>query len=105
MRNKFVFHFDRAVAQDALKDFELPSYRFSSSLGEASGEMYFGLADTAVINYLLQPKPEESDEDLRLRYLKMIQDITDLMGKFTDAAAQLMTEALVDMGWTAKIRE
>jgi hypothetical protein len=105
MRNKFVFHFDQSVAQDALKDFELPFYRFSSSLGDAAGEMYFGLADEAVMNYLLQPKSEDSDEDLKLRYTKMTQDITDLMGTFTDAAYKLMTEALVDMGWTAKIRE
>jgi len=105
MRNKFVFHFDRTVAQDALKDFDLPYYRFSTCLGEAAGEMYFGLADEAVMNYLLQPKPEESDIDLTLRNKKMTKDITDLMGKFTVAAEKLMTEALVDMGWTSKIRE
>lgn len=86
-------------------DFDLPSYRFSSSLGEAAGEMYFGLADEAVMNYLLRPEPEESDGDLKLRHIKMTQDITDLMGKFTVAAEKLMTEAIIDMGWTSKIRE
>lgn len=105
MRNKFVFHFNGDVAKDALTNFELPNYRFASSLGKASGEMYFGLADEAVMNYLLQPEPTESDDVSKQRLQKLIQDVTELMGRFTDAAEKLMAEVLSSMGWTARIRD
>ena len=62
MRNKFVFHFDQDVAKEALDDLDLPEYKFASGVGKAAGEMVFVLADEAVINYLLQPAPGESNE-------------------------------------------
>ncbi len=105
MRNKFVFHFDRDVALEALEDFELPNYRFATGFGNASGEIYYGLADEAVMNYLLQPQPKDTDEALNKRLRAMMKDITELMGQFSEAAERLIAEALVTMGWTAKIRE
>ena len=105
MRNKFVFHFDGDVAKDALRNFELPNYRFASSIGKASGEMYFGLADEAVMNYLLQPEPTESDDVSKQRLQKLIQDVTEFMGGFTDAAEKLIAEVLSSMGWTVRIRD
>ena len=50
MRNKFVFHFDRNMTLEALKEFELPNYRFATGFGKASGELYYGLADEAVMS-------------------------------------------------------
>ena len=105
MRNKFVFHFDGDVAKDALRNFELPNYRFASSLGKASGEMYFGLADEVVIKYLLQPEPTESDDVSKQRLQKLIQDVTELMERFADAAEKLMAEVLLSMGWTVRKRD
>lgn len=100
MRNKFVFHFDRDVAQQSFDHFKLPVYKFASGTGKASGEMYFGLADEAVINYLLQPANNEPDESIRNRYEKILQDTTQLMGRFTESAKRLMAEAMEYMGFT-----
>jgi hypothetical protein len=105
MRNKFVFHFDRDIALETLKDFELPNYRFATGFGKASGEIYYGLADEAVMNYLLQPQPEDTDDALNKRLRALMEDVTELMGKFVEAAELLITETLVTMGWTAEIRE
>jgi len=99
MRNKFVFHFDQDVAKEALNNFELSTYKFATSRGTASGEMYFSLADEAVMNYLLQPKAEEFDHDLQVRLENLIEQITNIMGRFVRATEDLMAEALAGMGW------
>jgi hypothetical protein len=100
MRNKFVFHFDRDVAKESFDHFfELPVYKFASGTGRASGEMYFGLADEAVMNYLLQPADQEPDESVKTRYKKIVQDTTQLMGRFTESAERLMMDVMADMGF------
>lgn len=104
MRNKFVFHFDRDISLEALKDFELPNYRFATGFGKASGELYYGLADEAVMNYLLQPQENDTDDELNKRLRSMMIDVTELMGQFTEAAEHLIADVLLTMGWTAEIR-
>ena len=99
MRNKFVFHFDQKVAKDSLKHFELSEYKFASGVGKVAGEIFFNLADEAVINYLLQPTPGESDEILAKRYKEILQETIDVMGKFFDASGRLMGDVLADMGF------
>ena len=100
MRNKFVFHFDRDVAKEAFDHFQLPEYKFASGIGKASGEMYFGLADEAVMNYLMQPANNEPDESVKARYKKIVQETTQLMGRFTESSERLMADAIEGMGFT-----
>jgi hypothetical protein len=102
MRNKFVFHFDPDVAKESFENFELREYKFASGIGKASGEMYFGLADEAVINYLLRPIQNEPDESLKRRYEEILQETTQIMGRFTESAERLMADVLDDMGFTVK---
>ena len=103
MRNKFVFHFDRDVAKESLgKNFDLKEYKFASGIGDASGEMYFGLADEAAIHYLLDPTENESNESLKARFEKILEDTTRLMGRFTDSGEKLMADVLSCMGFTVK---
>jgi hypothetical protein len=102
MRNKFMFHFDQDVAKESFKDFELSEYKFASGIGKASGEMYFGLADEAVLNYLLQPTQNEPNESLKGRWEKILQETTQVMGRFTESAERLMADVLVEMGFTVK---
>jgi len=66
---------------------------------------YYVLADEVVMNYLLQPHPNDTDDELDKRFRSMMKDITQLMGQFTEAAERLIAEVLVTMGWTAEIRE
>ena len=105
MRNKFVFHFDQVVAKEALADFDLPEYKFASGVGKAAGEMVFVLADEAVINYLLQPAPGESNDSLTKRYKEILQDTTEVISTFLDAAEKLMGDVLKDMGFKVTFRE
>lgn len=105
MRNKFVFHFDQEVAKESLKNFELQEYKFASGIGKARIEIYFGLADEVVINYLLQPTHNEPDESVKQRFEKILQDTADVMNKFTESAEKLMAEALDGMGFTIKINK
>lgn len=105
MRNKFVFHFDEEVAKQSLENFELPEYKFASGIGKASGEMVFVLADEVVINYLLQPTSNETDATLKERYKGILEDTTQVMGKFLEAAERLMGDVLRDMGFKVKIHK
>lgn len=102
MRNKFVFHFDPDVAKESFKDFEFSEYKFASGIGKASGEMYFGLADEAVLNYLLQPTQNEPNESLKGRWEKILQETTEIMGRFIESAERLVADVLVEMGFTLK---
>ena len=102
MRNKFVFHFDPDVAMESFKNFELSEYKFASGIGKASGEMYFGLADEAVLNYLLQPTQNEPNDSLKGRWEKILQETTQIIGRFTESAERLMADVLVEMGFTMK---
>jgi hypothetical protein len=105
MRNKFVFHFDQGVARESFNHFELPEYNFASGTGRTSGEMYFGLADEAVMNYLLQPAENESDESLKGRCEKTLQNITQIMGRFTESAERLMADVLDGMGFSIRTNQ
>lgn len=98
IRNKLVFHFDQNVVKESFKNFELQQYNFASRV--ASGDMYFGLADEAVINYLLQPTHNESEESLKQRYEKILQNTRVVMDKFIESTEMLMAGALDDMGFT-----
>ena len=58
-----------------------------------------------VMNYLLESKTEDTDSTLNLRLRSLMVDITDLMGKFGEAAEILIADSLLTLGWSAKIRE
>lgn len=102
MRNNFVFHFSPEVAKESLKDFELDSYKLASGTGKASGEMYFGLADEVVMNYLL-PVREEPETSQKDRYRKVVQETTDLMGRFTNIIEKIIGEIIDNMGLNPRI--
>lgn len=104
-RDKFVFHFDRDVAKEALQHFDIKDITFASGIGKAVGEMYFGLADELVINYLLTPKENESNEILMKRYTKIVNDTTTIMVKFSRSAEILMADVLKDMGFVVIVKK
>lgn len=105
VRNKFVFHFDKDVANDALKNFDVPVINFASGVGKATGEMYFGLADELSINYLLQPEKNESNESLMRRYAQIVKDTTAIMVEFGRSAEILMVDVLEEKGFTVNTKQ
>ena len=103
MREKFVFHFDKEVPSESLENFELPEYKFATGIGEAGGEMVFLLADEVVINWLLQPGPDETDDSLKVRLNRIVNDTHKVTGKFLEAAERLMGDVLKNMGFKVRI--
>jgi hypothetical protein len=99
-RNKFVFHFDKNVANEALSNFDVPTINFASGVGKASGEMYFGLADELSINYLLQPNKGETNESVTKRYIGIVTATTELMGRFVVFTESFMADVLKEKGFT-----
>lgn len=106
MRNKFIFHFDNVVAQKALKSTESDSNIFAIGYGERLGQIYYTLADEAAIHFILNDKQSaqdaQFDQDFECHSKQLIQRITNLMTKFTEAADQLIGEVIKQMGWTFK---
>lgn len=92
IRNQFVFHFDPIIMKKSLKNFELDLYVFAAGKGKAAGEMYFGLADEVAMNYIINPSKDDSKEIQKKRYLKIVQETTELMEKFTDFFERLIVE-------------
>jgi len=105
MRNKFVFHFDNEVPQESLTNFKLPEYKFASGNGMSSGGMWFTLADEVVLNYLLQPDKDETDDELKKKYIKLLQDVSSIIFRFNESAEKLIAEVLGGMGFTVKFHE
>ena len=103
-RNKFVFHFDKNIAKESLRNFDMPVINFASGVGKSAGEMYFGLADELSINYLLQPKKNESDDSLKKRYTQIVKTTTLIMGTFSESAEILMTDVLEKKGFILKLK-
>ena len=65
---------------------------------------YFGLADELSINYLLQPKKNESDDSLKKRYTQIVKDTTSIMGTFSESAEILMADVLEKKGFILKLK-
>ncbi len=77
----------------------MSEYKFASGVGKAGGDMYFGLADEAVINYLLEPVPNEPDENLKQRYEKILQETVQVMGRFIASAEKPWQMSLTIWGF------
>ena len=91
------------MSKKSLENFELPEYKFATGIGNAAGEMVFPLAEEVVINYFLQPGPDETDDSLKERFIKIIDDTNEVTGKFLEAAEKLMADVLKDMGFKVRI--
>ena len=96
IRNQIVFHFDSRMVKISLKKFDLPNIKFALRCKKNS-ETYFGLADEIAMNYVLQPKENESNESLMDRFDQIVRDTCTIMDRFNKAAIMLMAEVMEDM--------
>ena len=106
MRNMFVFHFDTKNIQStgkALQKYDSDSYIFASAHGEAGGNMYYVLADEFFINYVIDQKSAESNDEPKEIYKWLLKDTLDLMDRFTEAAEKLIAEFLLQIGLTVDV--
>lgn len=100
LRNQFVFHFDKDIIPETLKDFVLPEYIFAISNGLKRKDIYYNLADEIVLDYLL--RDIKDDQEKAKRFKEIIKQTTELMVSFSKATDDLIQEVLIEMGWVLK---
>lgn len=101
LRHKSVFHFDKGFALKTIKSIDLPEYVFASSLGSKRGEIYYNLADETSINYLLLgAKPEDEASIMR----EMLEQLSDVLAKFSDHADKLIAHVLIETNWRVRVK-
>lgn len=103
IRDKSAFHFDAEVAEKGLQNLDLPYYIFATGYGQRTQQIYFRLADDAFVLYLLSE--ESTDADLTMLWEKFVREITDLMGKFSNAAQVLFEDVLHRTGWSLELTD
>ncbi|HEV7397601.1 MAG TPA: hypothetical protein VGN86_13915 [Pyrinomonadaceae bacterium] len=96
MRDKFVFHYDKDVAEQTLKKIDLKEYVFATGTGGKRKGTYYNLADEIVINYMLNDVPlDEQDAVFRAT----LKSIGESLSAFIDCADALMGEVLSEDTW------
>jgi len=109
LRNKFVFHFDREMAAQALQGFRKPPYIFNSGQGTTVGNAYYSLADLASLYFLLKEEGDDQlsaealEEAFTARSVLLMQRMTDLSGRFGAAAEELIAVAYKELDPGARI--
>lgn len=97
VRNKIVFHFDRAALKEGLSrlpDSETILCTFPP--GAEVGLTYFDVADDAMLAYLFGESP--TDEEYLARLEAFMLGTSDLFRRFTGAAHRLVAAGFVSLG-------
>jgi hypothetical protein len=97
MRNKFVFHYDKEVAEQTLKRLDLNEYVFATGTGGKRRGTYYNLADEIVINHLLDELPADQQESF---FRDTLKSIGETLSRFVDCADALIGDVLSEGVWT-----
>lgn len=102
MRNKFVFHFFKRYIRKGLLKTDFPTYVFATGSGDARSQVYYPLADEAILRFL--HRKQKHEQDFESFVAQMIEKITDLMFRFGTEAEGLIAQVLGQMGWVVQER-
>lgn len=98
VRNKVVYHLDSDVISGGLELLtDAHEFVFLSASDLTVGEIYFRLADEAVIHFIVGEKIGTAA--FRDRFTTILSRTTDLSIRFSDSSAKLITEYLLSVGW------
>jgi hypothetical protein len=102
LRNFGVFHFGDDAVPDALLSLDRDTYTFLHGRSSAIGDVYYGLADEALIHGALglQGTPSEIETQLR----SFITAVADLSAQFTEAADHVISAVLALDAWKPRGR-
>lgn len=101
IRNKTVFHMDSNVIPEGLAFLsDTKEYVFLSANSFANGEIYYRLADEAVIHFLVDA--EAGTTLFTERFSAVLSRTTDLSIRFSSCADELITEYLISTGWRTR---
>jgi len=98
LRKKFVFHFDKDMAPEAIRGRDLSRYAFASGTDRQTGNAHYRLADVASLYYLFGEDEGDCEGDLQAWLGDVIRKTTDLSGRFGKAAEELIAAAMKRLG-------
>lgn len=96
VRNELVFHFDRDAIAQGLSQFADSDSRILSASEFSHGEIYYDIADDAVLGYLFGDAPTEKEYVRRLAHF--MEELTELANRFMAASHSLLAVALRELG-------
>jgi len=96
IRNRLVFHFDRDSLAEGLSHFPQGETLIATAPDFQQGEIYFDLADDALLGYLFGDASTETEYVARVA--RVMEQGTHLFQRFMRAAHSLIPAALKQMG-------
>jgi hypothetical protein len=103
LRNHASFHVLPMVAEKSLARLEMDEYVFASARGRTVGDIYYNLADTVPIHYVIGA-PRERDRFMA-EFERMATEIRDLVLKFLEAADRFIPRVLRQYGFKRRDRK
>jgi hypothetical protein len=102
IRDELVFHFDRGSLAAGLSRFPDGETQVAVTARRewSQGEIYFDIADDALLGYLFGDAPSEAE--YLDRVANLLERTTDLFNRFMRAAHRLIPAALYEMGCYTK---
>lgn len=101
IRNRIAFHFDEDVLRLGLERYSGTDHSFLESWGRAAGDIYFGLADSLSIGYVLdeQHPPPDGERPELDRFRSLLEDVTAFQLEFCVVAEAVIAQGLIELGW------
>src|SRR2546430_9340093 len=96
IRDRLVFHFDRECLAGGLGHFPEGETLIATAPDFMQGEIYFDVADDALLAYLFGDAPTEAEYLVRVGWL--MEQVTCLFKRFMQAAHSLIPAALNEVG-------
>ena len=101
IRNTAVFHLDQGVIPTGLELLQpLTEFVFLSARDLSNGEIYYRLADQAVVHYIVGDSADTPE--FTEKFKSILQRTTDLSIRFSACADELITEYLISHSWSVR---
>jgi len=101
IRNKVVYHLDKDVVPEGLELLAgQQEYVFMSGSDLTNGEIYFDLADDAVVHFIV--REQAGSPEFSAKYSDLLRRTTELSMRFSAAGDELITEVLISQGWKTR---
>ncbi len=101
LRNQAVYHHDDAVIPAGLKLIREKEYVFTSMQGPSRREVYYDLADIAVMHFGLET-PQTTSEFAE-QTAAVFQSVTRVAVQFAHCADELIREYILATGWHGRV--
>jgi hypothetical protein len=97
LRNQAVFHNDDIVTSSTIPELQLNRYVFAAGETQRMGDVYYALADIAVMSFAIGH--ELPNENFNAALERALRSVVELSKRFAVATDQLIGEVLNTYGW------